>query len=79
MLVEKFPDIQSFFRPADATSQTLASGAPTTFEVRFMGRDVPGNLALAKELRDRFAEEYERYCGKSANARSQASVAPELA
>jgi len=56
MLAEKFPDIQSFFRPADATSQTLASGAPTTFEVRFMGRDVPGNLALAKELRETFSK-----------------------
>jgi len=54
MLAQKFPDLQTFFRPADATSQTLASGAPTTFEVRFMGRDVAGNLALAKELRERF-------------------------
>ncbi len=56
MLTEKFSDIQAFFRPADATSQTLASGAPTTYEIRFMGRDVPGNLALARELRDRFAK-----------------------
>jgi multidrug efflux pump subunit AcrB len=56
MLREKFPTVQSFFRPADATSQTLASGAPTTFEVRLMGRDVPGNLALARELRDRFSK-----------------------
>ncbi|MGL5017151.1 MAG: efflux RND transporter permease subunit, partial [Luteolibacter sp.] len=56
MLAEKFPDVQSFFRPADATSQTLASGAPTTFEVRLIGRDVPGNLALARELRDRFTK-----------------------
>ncbi|MFH1496274.1 MAG: efflux RND transporter permease subunit, partial [Verrucomicrobiota bacterium] len=55
MLAEKFADTQSFFRPADATSQTLASGAPTTFEVRFIGRDGPGNLALARELRERFA------------------------
>ncbi len=55
MLAGKFPQIQSFFRPADATSQTLASGAPTTFEVRLTGRDVPGNLALARELRERFA------------------------
>jgi multidrug efflux pump subunit AcrB len=52
MLAEKFPDVQAFFRPADATSQTLSSGAPTTFEVRFMGRDVPGNLALARSLRE---------------------------
>jgi multidrug efflux pump subunit AcrB len=54
MLNEKFPTVQSFFRPADATSQTLASGSPTTFEVRFVGRDVPGNVKLAKELVDRF-------------------------
>ncbi len=56
MLAEKFPTAQSFFRPADATSQTLASGAPTTFEVRLMGRDVPGNLALARDLREQFAK-----------------------
>lgn len=55
MLAAKFPGIQAFFRPADATSQTLSSGAPTTFEVRFTGRDVSGNLALAHELRDRFS------------------------
>ncbi|WP_035607405.1 efflux RND transporter permease subunit [Haloferula sp. BvORR071] len=56
MMAEKFPEVQSFFRPADATSQTLASGAPTTFEVRFTGRDIPGNLALAKDLRERFSK-----------------------
>ncbi|MCX6954339.1 MAG: efflux RND transporter permease subunit, partial [Verrucomicrobia bacterium] len=56
MLATKFPRVQAFFRPADATSQTLSSGAPTTFEVRFIGRDVAGNLALARELRDRFAQ-----------------------
>lgn len=56
MLKEKFPDAQAFFQPADATSQTLSSGAPTTFEVRFSGRDRPGNLALARELKDRFAK-----------------------
>jgi multidrug efflux pump subunit AcrB len=55
MLKAKFPELQSFFRPADATSQTLASGAATTLEIRFIGRDVPGNLALAEELRERFA------------------------
>lgn len=54
MIREKFPQAQMFFRPADATSQTLASGAPTTFEVRFTGRDLKGNLSLANELIDRF-------------------------
>lgn len=56
MLKEKFPTVQAFFRPADATSQTLASGAPTTFEVRFVGRNVTGNLVLANELRERFSQ-----------------------
>ena len=55
MLREKFPALRTFFRPADATSQTLAAGAATTFEVRFVGRDVPGNLALLQRLRERFA------------------------
>lgn len=52
-LQTRFPQVQAFFRPADATSQTLSSGSPTTFEVRFIGRDVAGNLALARELRAR--------------------------
>lgn len=53
MLREKFPDAQFFFRPADATSQTLAAGAPATFEARFIGQDRPGNLALARQFIDR--------------------------
>ncbi len=56
MLKEKFGDVQAFFQPADATSQTLSSGAPTTFEVRVIGRDRPGNLAIAKDLKKRFSE-----------------------
>ena len=56
MIAQKFPKVQSFFRPADATSQTLASGSPTTFEIRIIGRDVPGNIALAKELKERFSK-----------------------
>ncbi len=55
MLAEKFADVAAYFRPADATGQTLAAGAATTFEVRFVGRDVQGNLALARDLRQRFA------------------------
>jgi CzcA family heavy metal efflux pump len=54
MLAEKFPDVKAFFRPADATSQTLASGSPTTFEIRYIGRDIPGNLKLANELIEKF-------------------------
>jgi multidrug efflux pump subunit AcrB len=55
VFAEKFSDVQAFFRPADATSQTLSSGAPTTFEVRFIGRDTGGNLTLARELQRRLA------------------------
>jgi len=56
LLSAKFPKVQAFFRPADATSQTLASGSPTTFEIRYIGRDVPYNLKLANELKERFAK-----------------------
>lgn len=56
VIAEKFPEVKAYFRPADATSQTLASGASTTFEIRFIGRDVPGNLKLANELVDRFSK-----------------------
>jgi multidrug efflux pump subunit AcrB len=50
MLDTKFPEARYFFRPADATSLTLSGGAPTAFEVNLIGRDVPGNLALARRL-----------------------------
>jgi multidrug efflux pump subunit AcrB len=56
MLAETFPEVKSYFRPADATSQTLSSGASTSFEIRFMGRDVKGNLASANELVERFSK-----------------------
>ncbi|PTX99386.1 AcrB/AcrD/AcrF family protein [Verrucomicrobia bacterium LW23] len=56
MLKEKFPNIIAFFRPADATSQTLSNNAPTVFEVRVIGRDRPGNLAAVNELRERLAK-----------------------
>ncbi len=56
LMAEKFPDVQIFFRPADATSQTLSGSAPTAFEIRLIGRDVPGNLELARELQTRLEE-----------------------
>lgn len=55
ILRDKFPEVQAFFQPADATSQTLSSGAPTAFEVRIVGRDRPGNLAIARDLQKRFS------------------------
>lgn len=56
MLRQDFPNLTVFALPADATSMTLAGAAPTDFEVRLIGRDVPGNLALARELIQRLRE-----------------------
>lgn len=50
MLQEKFPRLTFYFRPADATSQTLAGSAQGDFEIRFIGRDAPGNAEAARDL-----------------------------
>lgn len=49
-LVSKFPDLVMFDRPADATSRTLAGSALGAFEVKITGRDVQGNLKIAREI-----------------------------
>jgi multidrug efflux pump subunit AcrB len=49
-IAEKFPDVKMFERPPDATSRTLAGSAAAAFEVRIIGRDSAGNLALAREI-----------------------------
>lgn len=53
MLAEKFPGLTIYFRPADATSQTLAGAAQTSIEVRLIGRDGLGNAEIARELMSR--------------------------
>lgn len=50
MFKEKFPGLIIYFRPADATSQTLAGAAQTAIEVRLIGRDGLGNAEIAREL-----------------------------
>ncbi|HEY0506285.1 MAG TPA: efflux RND transporter permease subunit [Lysobacter sp.] len=55
-IAEKFPDVKVFERPPDATSRTLAGSAAAAFEVRLIGRDVPGNLALAREIETRLGK-----------------------
>jgi len=52
-IAEKFPDVRMFERPPDATSRTLAGSAAAAFEVRIIGRDSAGNLALAREIEQR--------------------------
>jgi multidrug efflux pump subunit AcrB len=56
MLKEKYPQLRSFFRPADNISQTLAGTSPAALEVRLVGRAVPANLKLARELEERLAK-----------------------
>lgn len=52
-IAERFPEAKLFERPPDATSRTLAGSAAAAFEVRIIGRDNAGNLALAREVEQR--------------------------
>jgi multidrug efflux pump subunit AcrB len=56
MLREKHPGLRAYFRPADNISQTLAGTSPAALDVRFVGRAVPANLQLARELEQRLAQ-----------------------
>jgi len=56
MLKERFPQLVTYFRPADATSQTLAGSAQSAIEVRLIGRDAAGNAEIARELMARMRE-----------------------
>ncbi len=53
MLRERFPELTVYFRPADATAQTLAGSAQTAIEVRIIGRDGIGNGETARALQER--------------------------
>lgn len=55
-LKEKFPKLVVYFRPADATSQTLAGSAQTSIEVRLIGRDTAGNAEIARGLMARMRD-----------------------
>ncbi|MDX2258873.1 MAG: efflux RND transporter permease subunit [Hyphomicrobiaceae bacterium] len=49
-LRQRHPELTFYFRPADATAQTLAGSAQTAIELRIVGRDGPGNMAMARRL-----------------------------
>lgn len=53
MLLKKFTTISIFAQPADTTNQTLAGTTPTALDIQFTGRDVPGNMQLARTLMQR--------------------------
>ena len=49
-LAADFPQLVTFFRPADTTALTLAGASPTDIDFRLVGRDVPGNREAAATL-----------------------------
>ncbi len=49
-LKQSFPELVVYFRPADATAQTLSASAQTAIELRVIGRDGPGNSEAARSL-----------------------------
>lgn len=56
MMRERFPEVTFYFRPADATAQTLAGSAQTAIELRLIGRDGLGNAEAARELQERIRQ-----------------------
>ncbi|MDR1310933.1 MAG: efflux RND transporter permease subunit, partial [Burkholderiaceae bacterium] len=53
MMKEQFPGATFFAQPADITSLTLAGATPTALDVRFAGKDVAGNIQLAREFSEK--------------------------
>ncbi|WP_370260668.1 efflux RND transporter permease subunit [Limnobacter sp.] len=52
-LAQAHPGFQFLFLPADITNQTLSGLTPTSAEIRVIGRDVAGNMAIAKDIQQR--------------------------
>ncbi len=49
-LPKHFPGIEFFFQPADIVGQILNFGISAPIDIQFSGKDVQGNLAVAKEV-----------------------------
>ena len=52
-LPKKFPGVEFYFQPADIVSQILNFGISAPIDIQFVGRDVQGNLAVAKEVAEK--------------------------
>ena len=52
-LPKKFPGIEFFFQPADIVSQILNFGISAPIDIQFVGKDVEGNLKVAKEVAEK--------------------------
>ncbi len=55
-LPKKFPGVEFFFQPADIVSQILNFGISAPIDIQFVGRDVEGNLAVAKDVAERIKQ-----------------------
>jgi CzcA family heavy metal efflux pump len=51
-LPKEFPSVEFYFQPADIVSQILNFGLSAPIDVQFIGKDVQGNLAVAKKVAD---------------------------
>ena len=52
-LPKQFPGVEFYFQPADIVSQILNFGISAPIDIQFVGRDVQGNLAVAKEVAEK--------------------------
>ena len=52
-LPKRFPGIEFFFQPADIVSQILNFGISAPIDIQFVGKNVDGNLAVAKEVAEK--------------------------
>lgn len=55
-MATRFPSITLHALAADATAQTLSGRSPSLLDIRLLGRDVAGNLVLARALMARLRE-----------------------
>jgi multidrug efflux pump subunit AcrB len=55
-LPRDYPGVEFFFQPADIVSQILNFGLSAPIDVQFIGNDVPGNLAVARQVADQIRQ-----------------------
>jgi multidrug efflux pump subunit AcrB len=55
-LPREFPQATFFFQPADIVSQILNFGLPAPVDIKIIGRNVPANYQIAREIERRVAQ-----------------------
>jgi multidrug efflux pump subunit AcrB len=51
LLIEKFPEVTSYFQPGDIVTQILDAGMPSAIDVKVIGFDRAGNYEIAEKLK----------------------------